>query len=145
MSAPVEWLAQLGAHETLWWWLGSLSLLTFVGSLAALPVLVALLPADYFRRARRHVGTARNRHPALRIIVIAVKNTLGLVLLIAGIAMLVLPGQGLLTILVGLVLLDFPGKFALERRIVRRPRVLRALNWLRAKARKPPLQPPAEG
>jgi hypothetical protein len=51
----------------------------------------------------------------------------------------VLPGQGLLTILIALILLDFPGKRSLERRIIARPKVLRAVNGLRTKAGRPPL------
>ncbi len=45
--------------------------------------------------------------------------------------MLVTPGQGLLTLLIGLLLLNFPGKYRLERWLVRRPGVLRTLNWVR--------------
>ena len=37
-----------------------------------------------------------------------VKNGFGLFLLIAGILMLVLPGQGILTVLISLLFLDFP-------------------------------------
>jgi hypothetical protein len=53
--------------------------------------------------------------------------------------MLFLPGQGLLTMITGLLLIDYPGKFRLERKIVNTPAVLKSLNWLRAKAKKPPL------
>ena len=69
------------------------------------------------------------------------KNGLGVVLLAAGIAMLVLPGQGLLTLVVALILLDFPGKRRLQRRIVYAPRVLAALNALRRRAGREPLEP----
>ena len=60
-------------------------------------------------------------------------------MLLLGIAMLVLPGQGVLTILAALVLLDFPGKRRLERRLLLRPRLLGALNSLRARAGRPPI------
>ena len=43
-------------------------------------------------------------------------------------------------ILVGLIFLDFPGKFALERRLARQPPVFRALNWIRARAGRKPLE-----
>lgn len=56
--------------------------------------------------------------------------------------MLVLPGQGLVTILAGLLLLDFPGKFKLERALVRQPAVMNALNWIRVRRGRPPLQVP---
>jgi len=66
------------------------------------------------------------------------KNGLGLVFLIAGIAMLVLPGQGLLTMLLGILFLDFPGKDRLEQKLIRQPHILKAINALREKADKPP-------
>ncbi len=68
-----------------------------------------------------------------------IKNILGLILLGAGILMLFLPGQGLLTIVLALSLLDFPGKRGLELRLIRQPRVYKAINWLRRKYKRPPL------
>jgi hypothetical protein len=56
--------------------------------------------------------------------------------------MLFTPGQGIVTILIGLVLVDLPGKRALERWMVGRPRVLAAINRLRAKYGHPPLEDP---
>jgi hypothetical protein len=70
-------------------------------------------------------------HPIPRALLLAGKNALGFVLVLTGIFMLLLPGQGLLTIIAGMMLLDFPGKQLLERRLVRRPLVLRSINWLR--------------
>jgi len=49
------------------------------------------------------------------------------------------PGQGILTLLLGISLMDVPGKQKLERKIVERPAVLKAINKLRARANKPPL------
>jgi hypothetical protein len=82
------------------------------------------------------------QHPVLRPIYLIAKNLLGLVLIIAGIAMLVLPGQGLLTIVVGVVLMNFPGKYRLERWLATRRPVWRSLNWLRRRASRPELQRP---
>jgi hypothetical protein len=59
-------------------------------------------------------------------------NLLGVVLVLLGVAMLVLPGQGLLTLLVGLLLVDFPGKHQLAVRLLSRPKVLSVVNKLRA-------------
>ena len=56
-----------------------------------------------------------------------------------------LPGQGLLTLLIGLMLTDFPGKYRLEKRLIAQPGVLKAVNWLRARAGHPPLEPPIDG
>jgi hypothetical protein len=69
----------------------------------------------------------------------------GIIFILAGLAMLVLPGQGIITVLIGIMMVDFPGKFALERRIVQHPRVLRAINWMRTTARRRPLQVPLRG
>ena len=59
--------------------------------------------------------------------------------LVAGIAMLVLPGQGVLTIVIGIMLLDFPGKYRFERRLVAYGPVLKAINGIRRAARRQPL------
>jgi drug/metabolite transporter (DMT)-like permease len=70
------------------------------------------------------------------------KNLLGIIFILAGVAMLILPGQGILTILLGIMLMNFPGKHTLERRIVQQPAVLRAINWMRTKANHPELKLP---
>ena len=49
------------------------------------------------------------------------------------------PGQGILTILLGLIMLDIPGKQALEAWIIQQPKVLAAVNRLRAKYNRSPL------
>lgn len=117
--------------------LGVFSVFLFAASLVVVPWMVARLPADYFaHRQREHPPPA---HPAWRLTVLAVKNILGVVMVLAGIVMLVLPGQGLISILLGVMLMDFPGKYQLERRIVGNHTVLGALNWIRARAHKPPL------
>jgi len=74
------------------------------------------------------------------VLVFVVKNTIGYLLLLSGILMLFLPGQGILTMVAGLLMMDYPGKFSLERRIALSPSILTKLNWLRAKASKPPLK-----
>jgi hypothetical protein len=69
----------------------------------------------------------------------SVKNVTGLLFVLAGVAMLVLPGQGILTMLIGISLMDFPGKQHIEARIVGQATVLKVINSLRAKFGKPPL------
>jgi hypothetical protein len=130
------------SHEVFLWWLSAASVLMFFGSLLAVPWLVVRIPADYFLRQRHYVDRWRPRHPLLRLAFLVVKNLVGVVLVLAGVAMLVLPGQGILTILVGMIFLDFPGKFSLERWLARQPPVLRALNWIRSKAGHKPLEMP---
>lgn len=114
------------------------SVAMFVASLVAIPWILVRLPADYFdTRVTRH--WMRDRHPLLRAVGLVVKNLAGLMFLAAGIAMLVLPGQGILTILIGVSLLDFPGKRRLEAQLVGQPAVLRGINAIRARFGKPPL------
>ena len=76
----------------------------------------------------------------MRSLIMGVKNLLGLLLVLAGLVMLVTPGQGLITLLVGLMIMNYPGKYKLERWLVMRPKVLPAVNWLRAKFNHPPLE-----
>lgn len=130
------------SHQALTLLLAGASVATFIGSILVLPVLVAAMPEDYFLDAKRHQSGLRHLHPAIYLGLRVSKNLLGWLLVLCGILMLVLPGQGLLTILVGLVLSDFPGKFALERRLAGNPRVMAAFNWLRRRAGRPPLQAP---
>jgi hypothetical protein len=75
---------------------------------------------------------------------LALKNLIGLILVLAGIAMFVLPGQGIITVIVGISLLNFPGKRKLELRIFRQRRVLRAVSWIRKRANRPPLIMPPD-
>jgi hypothetical protein len=141
LSPMFDWLR---AHEVLLGWLSAVSVLMFVGSLIAIPYLATRIPTDYFIRQRHYVDRWQPRHPLVRLALLAAKNLCGVVFVLAGVAMLVLPGQGILTILIGLMCLDFPGKFALERRFVRQPPVIGAINWMRAKTGHPPLQLPVE-
>jgi hypothetical protein len=119
-------------------WFAAVSLAGFVGSLIAIPWILVRLRADYFdTRVPRH--WMQGRHPVIRGVGLVLKNLVGCVFLFAGIAMLVLPGQGILTILIGVSLLDFPGKQRLEARIVSQRLVLQGINAIREKFGKPPL------
>ena len=122
--------------------LTAVSLLMFVGTLVLIPVLVARIPEDYFTDAHRHRARTRRLHPVLYWGGLVVKNLLGLVLVLSGIAMLLLPGQGILSILIGISLMNFPGKYRLERRLVSLPKVMAGINWVRAKSGRPPLRAP---
>jgi hypothetical protein len=75
----------------------------------------------------------------LRLSGLVVKNVVGVVFLLAGFAMLFLPGQGLLTMLIGISLMDFPGKRAIEAKMVGQPTLLSVINNMRRKFDKPPL------
>ena len=141
MDAIIEFFSE---NEALWWWLGAASILMFVGSLLGLPYLVSWIPEDYFTNHGAAKSSFRFRHPVLRVTGLVLKNCLGVVLIVAGIAMLVLPGQGILTIVIGLLLLNFPGKRSLEIWLIQKPRIARLINWMRARHSKPPLQVPGE-
>lgn len=119
-------------------WLAILSVVGFVGSLLAIPWILLRLPADYFdvRVPRKFLA---HTHPVLRSAAVVLKNIAGFILLLAGIAMLVLPGQGVLTILMGISLMDFPKKRLLEAKLIGQPLVFSGINRLRARFRKPPL------
>lgn len=112
---------------------------SLVVSLAITSAAIVCLPADYFVGGRR--SFMPNSHRALRVVVIVLKNTLGIVLVVVGIVLSVpgVPGQGFLTVLIGLMLVDFPGKFAVKRWIMRRKSILRGANWIRRKAGRAPL------
>ena len=60
-------------------------------------------------------------------------------LILSGLAMLVLPGQGLLTIAIGLLFLNFPGKYKIEGKIIRMRPIHKSIAWLRRRAQVPPL------
>ncbi len=114
------------------------SVVFFFGTLVAIPFILVRLPPHYYdeRHPRRWMP---GHHPVVRAAGFVVKNAVGAVFLAVGIALLFLPGQGILTILIGVSLLDFPGKRYCERKIVGQPTVFKAINALRAKYDKPPL------
>lgn len=138
----LEWIR---AHQAGTGWLVGLSVLMFVGGLVIMPILVARMRSDYFLHRRPAADTWSGRRPAARLSILIIKNGVGLALLLAGLFMLLLPGQGIITILVGISLLNFPGKRRLELKIVRQRPVLQAINWIRDKAGRPPLRLPPAG
>ncbi|MBK5966922.1 hypothetical protein CCR95_23335 [Thiocystis minor] len=137
-------LIWIESHPALIIGVAGLSVATFAGSLLALPFLVSRLPVDYFSDPRRHRNRLGQDRPLVYFILRGFKNVLGWALILSGILMLVLPGQGLLTIIIGLILSDFPGKFTLERRLASRPRILGAINWLRRLRGHHPLLAPCQ-
>jgi hypothetical protein len=133
------WIGWIRGHETLLWWAATISVLMFFLSLIFIPLAVARIPDDYFTHTRRPHSKWADQHFVIRSILFVGKNAAGMLLIIVGIPMLILPGQGLLSIVVGIMLLDFPGKFRLERWVVSRRPVLHSINWLRHKAHREPL------
>ena len=136
----LEWIH---IHKIAFWWIGILSIATFVGTLIIIPILIVRIPADYFKRKKQKQKSCyKNQCAAICFIGLVFKNLFGAVFVLAGLAMLFLPGQGFITILIGIMMLNFPGKFALQLRIVQKPTVLRAINWIRTKADRPALEVP---
>ena len=123
--------------------LGVISIIMFVGTIVAIPIILNKLPANYFQHDLEHKWM-EDYHPIFRNIGLIVKNTVGLIFLLAGMAMLVLPGQGILTMVIGVSLLDFPGKRKLEHKLLTQAMVFQAINSIRAKCSKPPFDPPSE-
>ncbi len=133
----MDWTQLLG--ELVIWGM-ALSLITLVVALVAVPWVVCRLPQDYFSRPRRH--TLRDQSGPGYLALVVVRNLLGAVLVLAGLAMLFTPGQGMVTLLTGLLIMNFPGKYRLERAVVAREGVARTLNWLRRRRGLSPFDPP---
>ena len=138
-NSIVAWLT---GYSSILIGLGGLSVLILVFSIAGMGWFIAQIPEDYFTYDKRR-GKHWNKYSSkARIAIIIFKNIFGGIMLVSGLFLLVLPGQGLLTMVIGLFLIDYPGKFQLEQKIISIPSIFRSLNWFRAKARKPNLLHP---
>ena len=136
IESTVEWISSNAGWLS---WVGGLSFLTVILSMIIVPILVVRMQADYFLVPRNEQLAFRNLHPILQKVAKLMKNILGGLLVISGILMCVLPGQGLLTILIGLAVMDFPGKRKAELWLLRRKPISWAINKMREKADQPPL------
>ena len=115
---------------------GAVSLAMLVVSLVAIPWYLCRLPESYL------VEDPKPQPHGLPKRVL--RNLAGGVLVVLGVLMLVLPGQGLLTIFVGLTLLDFPKKREWIKRLLMRPRLLKIINSIRERLGHPPLRVQSE-
>ena len=120
-------------------WLAIGSFISFIASILLIPWIVTKIPSDYFTHSKRQKYLWCNQPKIVRFIFIFLKNILGVMFVTGGIAMLLLPGQGILTILIGLIIMDFPYKYKVETWIIKHPFVLSTINKLRSKAKQPPL------
>lgn len=117
--------------------IASISFVLLLATVLATPFLLARMPANYFARTPQ-----QSTRTPLRVLIAIVRTVLGVVLIMTGILMIFTPGPGLVALVLGLSLCDFPGKHRLLQRLVSHPSVFNALNWVRARADKPPfLQP----
>ena len=118
-----------------------LFLFSLVVSFLAIGIVMVKVPPHYF--SEHHERDFLPDSPFLvRWGAVVAKNIAGVILIILGILLSLpgVPGQGILTILLGLIFLDIPGKRPLEAKIIKRPAVLSAINNLRARYNKPPLE-----
>jgi hypothetical protein len=136
----MEWLSDIWSGVTLGRAaLGvGLFLISLIGSALVVGVVLVKIPANYFS-SHYQADFLPNSRWLTRWGVVIAKNVVGLILVLAGIVMLIGPGQGILTILIGLILMDIPGKRPIEAKIIKRPVILAAANDLRARYNRPPL------
>lgn len=120
-------------HEYILITISIVSGVVFIVSILTMPWLLGKIPVDYFTNDNH---CKNESHFFITII----KNLFGFVLLLAGVIMLITPGQGTISILLGLFLMEFPGKRQLELKLIRNDVAFQAINWLREKANKPPLE-----
>ena len=120
-------------------WLVGSGIVLGLASMVLIPWLIIHMPADYFVAPRK----PRLRSTFLHSVVWVARNLLGLLLVLLGVILLFLPGQGLLTILLGLGISTFPGKYRLERAIMRRRAVYDSINWIRRRYNRVPVIYPA--
>lgn len=131
-----EWIAALWLAIKPWVPLITVTgVVTLVGTALAVPWLLLKMPEDYFVRPRK----PRLYRGVLGWIVFLLRNILATLLIIAGLIMLLFPGQGLLTILIGVMLSTYAGKYRMERAIIRRPSIFRTVNWIRTRYDRPPI------
>ena len=105
--------------------LSSFSLLCFLASVIVASWAVCRLPVDYLLREPDGSGHLAGGHLGF-----VLRNLLGAVLLVLGVLMLVLPGQGVLTIVAALAVMSFRSKRRLEHWLLLRPRVFALVNLL---------------
>lgn len=121
--------------------LTSVSLVCCVVSIFVATWAVRRLPADYLLHDPDGAEAPSCSRASLLL-----RNTFGGLLLVLGVLMLILPGQGLLTIVAALAVMSFRSKRRLEQRLLARPHVLALINRLRRRSGRPALlAPPPKG
>lgn len=127
-------------HEAFFFWLTLIGFVGLIGSLLVVPWILIKIPSDYFyadKRKKCHWGHCPT---IIRSLLLIIKNILGVMLVLSGIIMLFIPGQGMLTMIAGIVLMDFPYKYKMMRKIIKNSKILRFINRLRKKANQEPLK-----
>ncbi len=137
VTDAVNWLEEHAALSTA---IVVGSMVFLIASVWAVHRLLTTIPPDYFQHKHKPFERWDDSHPVLRWAILIGKNLLGGLLILAGLVMLLTPGQGILSIVLGIALVDIPGKPALQRRLIHQKRVLGVVNRLRARANQPPLE-----
>ena len=142
MSISEKIISWSSMNSDLLFLLGSLSIFILITSVFMMVLIISFLPEDYFKSENRNLisSVQNSRYPLLKLLVLITKNFFGVLLLLSGILMLVLPGQGILTIITGLVFMDYPGKYKFERKLLRQKGVINSINWIRSRLSKPSLK-----
>ncbi|GIR06521.1 MAG: PGPGW domain-containing protein [Gammaproteobacteria bacterium] len=142
MSISEKIISWSSMNSDLLFLLGSLSIFILIISVFMMVLIISFLPEDYFKSENRNLisSVQNSRYPLLKLLVLITKNFFGVLLLLSGILMLVLPGQGILTIITGLVFMDYPGKYKFERKLLRQKGVINSINWIRSRLSKPSLK-----
>lgn len=139
----MDWLWSL--WEALTWQYVLIGLGAFLLSLGfsfgAIAVVMVNIPKNYFSS-----HYSRDFLPGsswfVRWGAVIAKNVFGVFLILLGLVLSLpgVPGQGFLTIILGIIMLDIPGKRPFEARLIKRPAILSAVNSLRARWGKEPLE-----
>ena len=142
MSISEKIISWSSMNSDLLFLLGSLSIFILIISVFMMVLIISFLPEDYFKSENRNLisSVQNSRYPLLKLLVLITKNFIGVLLLLSGILMLVLPGQGILTIITGLVFMDYPRKYKFERKLLRQKGVINSINWIRSRLSKPSLK-----
>jgi hypothetical protein len=142
MSITEKIISWSSINSDLLFLLGSLSIFILIISVFMMVLIISFLSEDYFKSENRNLisSVQNSRYPLLKLLVLITKNFFGILLLVSGILMLVLPGQGILSIITGLVFIDYPGKYKFERKLLRQKGVINSINLIRSRLSKPPLK-----
>lgn len=112
---------------------GVVSFVLLGATLFVTPWFLARLPHDYFTTKPTNAP-----HSLRRTVISVLRTILGTLLIFLSFAVMFTPGPGLVLLVFGLALCDFPGKHNLLVKLVSRPSVLSALNWIRGRTKQPP-------
>ena len=138
MQSYMEAFSYFLQNNQIFIYISGFSTILFLSSLLGLSWLISMIPHNYFVDEKR-VSLIKMKNPLMWLLIMILKNAIGLALILCGILMLILPGQGVLTIITGLIFLDYPGKFRFERLLVKNKLILNSMNWIRRKLDKPDL------